>query len=114
MIQENRPPVSLFQEVRDMNLFLAIFFFVLGVAGLVLGSNAGVFAGLSLFSMQIIKLMKASKIGLIIIAIAGLAGIVFFAAKKEWLLLFIFIVLHSYNYWLSMNLQEKKEEDLHN
>lgn len=97
-----------------MDLFLAVFSFLLSVAGLVVGNDAGVFAGLTLLSLQVVKLIKGKLASLIIIVLAGLTGTIFFAVKKEWLLLIIFIVLHSYNYWLYMNLKEKKEEDLHN
>ena len=97
-----------------MDLFLAVFSFLLSVAGLVVGNDAGVFAGLTLLSLQVVKLIKGKLAGLIIIVLAGLTGTIFFSVKKEWFLLIIFIVLHSYNYWLYMNLKEKKEEDLHN
>ncbi|HHU91533.1 MAG TPA: hypothetical protein GXZ20_00160 [Halanaerobiaceae bacterium] len=93
-----------------MDLFLAIFFFVLSVAGLVLGSNAGVFAGLALFSLQVVKLLREKIYGLIIVIIAGIAGIAYFAFNREWLLLSLFIVIHSYNYWVYQNIKENKED----
>ena len=57
-------------------------FFVLSVAGLVLGSNAGVFAGLALFSLQVVKLLREKIYGLIIV-IAGIAGIAYFAFNEN-------------------------------
>lgn len=81
-----------------MNIFLAVLYFLIGIAGLVFKNNVGVFVGLSLFPWQMIKLLKGKTINLGVIIISGIIGAVFFALQKEWLIMALFLFIQTYNY----------------
>lgn len=111
--RKNRPLVSLLCPLKGvvvkLDLFLAIFFFIIGITGLVFQNNAGVFAGLSLFPWQMIKLMKGKLHSFIIIIISGITGTIFFVLKKEWPLVLLFLFIQLYNYWGYLNIKKKRD-----
>ncbi|MEJ6949671.1 hypothetical protein [Natronospora cellulosivora (SeqCode)] len=91
-----------------LNIFLAVFFAIIAIAGLVFAVETGVFIGLALFPLQIIQATRNKKLSMFIIVIAFIPGVVFLYLSKEWLLLFFFLVLQSYNYWASINIKPKE------
>lgn len=82
-----------------MNLFLLIFFIIIGIAGLYFKVETGVFVGLGLIPWQVIRMKKSKKMNLLAIIITGIAGSIFFALIREWVLLGLFIFIEFYNYW---------------
>lgn len=80
-----------------MYIFLAIFFTIVGLAGLYYQVDAGVMAGLGLLPWQFIR-MKTEKYTLLVMIIATLAGIIYFILTNEWLLAGLFLLVQLYNY----------------
>ncbi|NLM97429.1 MAG: hypothetical protein GX175_07460, partial [Halanaerobiaceae bacterium] len=53
-----------------MHYFLAVFFFILGTAGLILRNNTGVFAGLGLFPLEMVKISGGKRVGIVFIIVS--------------------------------------------
>ena len=88
-----------------MDLFMLIFFSIVGTAGLIFNNEIGVFVGLGLVPWQIIKLQKSKKLNIIAISITSIIGVIFFIYIKQWILLFLFLFIEAYNYWGHINIE---------
>ncbi len=88
-----------------MDMFMLIFFSIVGTAGLIYNNEIGVFVGLGLVPWQIIKLQKSKKLNIIAISITSIIGVVFFIYIKQWILLFLFLFIEAYNYWGHINIE---------
>ncbi|MFW6282262.1 MAG: hypothetical protein ACOC1O_05670 [bacterium] len=93
-----------------LNVFFAVFFGIVGIAGLIYGVETGVFIGLALFPWQIIQVTKKINISVIVIIICTIPGFIFFLHSKEWLLLLFFSFLQLYNYWGCLNIKDKESD----
>ncbi len=83
-----------------MNIFLLIFFLIIGIAGFVYQVNAGVFIGFSLIPWQVIRLKYSKKLNLIAILITAVTGSIYFIyLKGSWKLFVLFLFVELYNYW---------------
>ncbi|MFW5992471.1 MAG: hypothetical protein ACOCQN_04695 [Halanaerobiaceae bacterium] len=80
-----------------MYILLAVFFAVLGVAGLYFSVDAGVMAGLGLLPWQFIGMQ--SKFAPVVLILSALAGVTYFIYIRDWLLVVLFILVQSYNYY---------------
>ncbi len=82
-----------------MDLFLAVGFLIIGVAGLVFGNDIGVFIGLGLLPWQLIKVKFSDIIVLGVIIITFSAGIIYFLMNNNWGFLLGYFLVMAYNYW---------------
>ena len=82
-----------------MDIFLMIFFTILGIVGLIYKVDAGVFVGLSLVPWELIKIGINQTLNLIVIIICGILGSIFFIMIDAWILLVLFIFIQLYNGW---------------
>ena len=96
-----------------LDVFVAVFFALLGILALIYGVEIGVFVGLALFPWQIIKIKKNKNLSLIIIALCSISGITFLAIRQQWLFLLFFVFLQVYNYWGAINVV-KEESNISN
>lgn len=93
-----------------MNIFLAIFFLILAIVGLIFQNDTGIFVGLTLFPWQMIKILKGKPLNPIIIIISAISGSIFFVVKKEWLILILFLFIQLYNYWGYLNTGKNEDK----
>ena len=82
-----------------MDLFLAVVFGIIGIAGLIFGNDIGVFIGLGLLPWQLIKVKLSDIIVLGVIIINFSAGIIYFFINNNWGFLIGYFVVMAYNYW---------------
>lgn len=82
-----------------MDYILAIFFALIGVAGLIYSNEIGVFIGLGLLPWQLIKIKFPAKPVLVVIIISLLVGTIFLYQRANWVMLAGFIFIMIYNYW---------------
>lgn len=92
-----------------MHYFLAVFFFILGTAGLILRNNTGVFAGLGLFPLEMVKISGGKRVGIVFIIVSTLTGAAYFALQEEWLVMLLFIFVQSLN--SSVYYKESRKEE---
>ena len=93
-----------------LDTFFLFFFLVIGIAGVIFGSEIGVFVGMGLAPWQVIKLRISKKLNLTVIILSTLTGVIYFAYIKNWLFLFLLLFIASYNYWGHLNTEIDKEE----
>ncbi len=82
-----------------MDIFLAVIFGLVGVAGLVFGNDIGVFIGLGLLPWQLIKVKFSDIIVLGVILITFSGGIIYFFINNNWGFLIGYFLVMAYNYW---------------
>jgi hypothetical protein len=97
-----------------MDIFFLIFFLIVGVAGIIFGSDIGVFVGMGLIPWQVIKLRLSKKLNLVSIILSTCAGVIYFVFIRNWLMVFLLLFIAAYNYWGHLNTKIEKEEDLQN